>query len=182
MNAKPAKELLLQLGQCSPQYAGQWTGAYKLPPELFEYYREVGPDDIYIEIGAETCSIPSLAKLENQQVGYRVHPRTTERFSNWPDHWIVVASIEASPMIYCDGAVFYAKARKGEWMLNKLFDNIYFMAASLATIGLFFRKWVEVFDENYNLKSEHCEQLTNDLTELFDSKAKAELVVANLGF
>ena len=135
-----ARELLsraLPSESFHPQASSQWQGEFPLPDPVAEYFTKFGPVDVWIPGYGNPFFLPSLAQLWCFQAGYRYHPDTRERFSDWDDEWLVVANEGGDPFIFsrASHAVLHAYHGAGRWDPIMLFGNLIQMATIFAIIG-----------------------------------------------
>lgn len=182
MNPELIKQRFTSIGySCRSQLPSEWTGSYELPSEILKYYESIGPDCEAVETHAEPIGVPSLSRLADNQIGYRTHPKTAERFSEWPDEWIVVADADADPFIYCEGKILFANHGRGEWTPFQMFDSIYELIGSIAAIGVVTHEAVEMVDDAFNILPTHFNNLTTELNEVV-GVMKTNLLLDSLGW
>ena len=182
-DSRLAIELLSQIGTCRPQSSTEWSGNFPLPPDILQFYQEVGPDSIMIEEHGYECFIPSLNRLADYQVGYRFHPKTGLRFPEWHDEWIVVADLGADPLISSGGAILHDQHGRGEWSPSPMFDNIYEMAASLATVGIAIQEAsLNSTDDDLSLAPEYREIAINRLVNISGNHLRANAIIESFGW
>ncbi len=105
-------------GAFRPQPPADWTGPFPLPRGLIELYAQLGPDRIEVETGAfAALEIPSLTKLWQAQVGYRLHGITLAPNDEWPDDWLVLGRLDGDAVVVSrsTGAVLHAPHGWGHW-------------------------------------------------------------------
>ncbi len=71
LDVDKVRKLLAQHGKVRSQPEPDWSGTFQLPREIEQYYREVGPDGVNIELPWNPCSLPRLTDLWSFQEGYR---------------------------------------------------------------------------------------------------------------
>ena len=133
MEIEKAKSLLSYHGTCRPQPSSDWTGNIPLAAEIADFYRDVGPDNITIETGANPIFVPSLAKLWERQAGYRWNGLTKEAIDDWNPEWIVVADEGADPYVFYRGRILFAYHGSGSWDFHDEYPDIVTMASGLAS-------------------------------------------------
>jgi hypothetical protein len=118
-----AKRLLALHGTLRPQPPSDWSGPFPLPPDIEEYYREVGPSDISIRDHGNPYFLPRLAHLWRFQAGYRWDGISGEGVDDWSDNWFVVAAQGGDPFIYerTSGVVLHAFCGEGHWDPKEVF-------------------------------------------------------------
>ena len=137
VNAEQARAMLAGHGRLRPQSAEDWAGDFPLPSAVADFYREVGPVNLTIEVGGTPVFLPRLSKLWKHQDGYRFVGRKRQREEAWPEDWLVVGDQGADPLIFSrsSGEVLLAEHGAGEWEAERLFPDLNTMAACLAVAG-----------------------------------------------
>jgi hypothetical protein len=120
-----------------PQSRTNWQGEFPLPDPVAEYFAEMGPVDVWIGGYGNPFYLPSLSGLWRFQAGYRYHPDTYKRLSEWDDDWLVIADEGSDPFIFsrASHAVLHAYHGEGVWKPVALFGDLTEMATTLAIIG-----------------------------------------------
>ena len=120
-----------------PQPRSDWQGEFPLPHPVAEYFAELGPVDVWIRGYGNPYFLPSLSGLWSFQAGYRYHPDTHARFSDWDDDWLVVADEGGDPFIFsrASHAVLHAYHGAGVWEPIVLFGDLAEMVTTFAVIG-----------------------------------------------
>ncbi len=131
--------MLVAHGKLKSQPAEDWTGDFPLPPAVADFYREVGPINVTIEVGGNPVFLPRLSKLWKHQDGYRFVGRKRRREESWADDWLVVGDQGADPLILsrASGTVLFARHGEGDWDPKPLFPDLNAMAACLAVVANF---------------------------------------------
>src|SRR6185369_11940709 len=135
-----AKELLKRTDPSDvfcAQPMSDWRGEFPLPSEVAEYFTELGPVDVWIRAYGNPYFLPSLSQLWTFQAGYRYHPETHERFTEWDDDWLVVADEGGDAFIFsrASSAILHAYHGEGVWEPTEMFDGLVEMVTTFAIIG-----------------------------------------------
>ena len=130
-----SKILLAEIGMLKPQKATDWKGLFPLPQEIADFYAQVGPVDLTIQVTGNPIVCPALKRLANVQIGYRTHGNTGERIPNWPDRWLTIFHQGADPYIYDSdsGEVLFAIAGGGIWRPKKIASDLPTAVGIIAT-------------------------------------------------
>ncbi len=176
-------ELLSTHGICRPQPVTDWTGSIPLPVEIARFYEEIGPMDIEIVGYGNPTEIPSLSALWDLQEGYRWHSRTKERFTDWPDEWIVVASESGDPFIFRDGKILFALHGTGKWETAPIFFDIFTMAACLGIVGKVVKEaGADIVDDNSVIRPKYRDMAIDHLREILYGMNDVLAVLDKLGW
>lgn len=183
IHSELVRGLLAKHGECRSQSASAWTGDFELPVEIANFYREIGPLDVNIEGFGNSTYMPSLAKLWELQAGYRYHPTSKQRFSEWNENWIVIAEEGGDPYIFCDGKILLAMHGMGVWEPGEIFPNLNAMAACLATIGtVVVEAGLNLADNEAKIRPEYRQRAIADLTQYLENEQAAESLLADVGW
>ena len=165
-----ARVALMPHGKLKSQPPEDWAGDFPLPPAIIDYYGEVGPVNIEVELYGDPVMLPRLSKLWKYQDGYRFVGRKREREPSWPDDWLVVADLGADPFILSrsTGIVMLDEHGAGAWEPVEIFPDILTMALCLGMIGA----WVA---------SDNRPPLRSDLTAILGDASAAAKVLSALG-
>jgi hypothetical protein len=183
--AERVRELVSSHGTVRSQAASEWTGEFPLPPELEQFYRQVGPDDVEIDGCGNPILLPSLAGLWALQAGYRWHGSTGVRLDEWDDDWLVVATEGGDPYIFArsSGRIMTAIHGAGEWDPSELFDDLNIMAASFSVLGTIVKSaGLRFSDEQGDIRSEHRSLAQSRLAEVLSSPEAIDAVLGALGW
>lgn len=174
------RDLLGRFGACAPQPAADWTGDIALPDEIVRFYREVGPLGEREKRGFSGVTVPShgndfwfppLARLWQEQSGYRWDGRTKERLAAWPHDWIVVADQGADPLVYdaASGTVSLLLHGAGSWEAGWAFSGT--LTEVVGTIALFGAlvedAGADCYTPDFDLDPAWLTQATRTLTDRF---------------
>ncbi len=118
------------------------SDTWHLPGEYSYFLRHYVPESVgwstddYINL-----DIYGARELPKGQWGYNYNPVTKEPISDWPDHYLVIASDEGDP--YCidlsrgDTVVYTAMHGAGRWDFEVAYDNLAeFLRSALLPRGL----------------------------------------------
>jgi len=119
------------------QPSSDWLGEFPLPKQVAAYFAELGPVDVWIQGYGNPYFLPSLSGLWRHQAGYRYHPDTRERFSDWDDDWLVIADEGADPFIFsrASAVILHAYHGQGIWEPVEMFCCLEEMATTFAIMG-----------------------------------------------
>ena len=185
VDAEKVKALLSIHGDVRSQPSSDWTGPFDIPPQLSEFYREVGPMNVTIESVGNPYFLPCLGDLWQFQAGYRWNGLTGEPIDDWDDDWIVVANEGGDPFILSpsSGAILHAYHGEGRWDVGELFPSCNSMAACLAQLGaIVLEQGDDLFDEDYSIKADGRAIALCRLKELLGSERDADSVLSVLGW
>ena len=183
-----AKEILSRAfpdAQLVPQSADLWRGDFLLPDAVAEYYREFGAFDVTIDSYGDSFFLPSLARLWEQQIGYRFDGLTNERLEDWNDDWLVIADQGADPFIYSreSGKILFDRHGQGEWDPGELFSDLPVMVTSLAILGETVVDAGEDFtDEDCHINERFIKAAKEKLSRVLNSEIEAETILATFGW
>jgi hypothetical protein len=164
-----AKRLLALHGTLRPQPPSDWSGPFPLPPDIEEFYREVGPSDISIRDHGNPYFLPRLAHLWRFQAGYRWDGISGEGVDDWSDNWFMVVAQGGDPFIYerTSGVVLHAFCGEGHWDPKEVFPDLVSMAACLAQIGAMVAEaGVSYMHEDFSVRPEFRKLVSARLQEL----------------
>jgi hypothetical protein len=132
-----ARTLLATHGKLRSQPAEDRTGDFPLPLAVADFYREVGPVNVTIEVGGNPVFLPRLSRLWKHQEGYRFVGRKRQREESWADDWLVAGDQGADPLILsrASGTVLFARHGAGDWDPKPMFPDQNAMAACLAVVA-----------------------------------------------
>lgn len=168
-----------------PQPPSDWTGPFDLPDALAEYFERFGPRGLELRGYGNSFWFPPLASLWEYQVGYRSDAGSGGRLASWDDDWLVVADCGADPFILSrrDGCVLYTQHGMGRWDPVELFPDIATMAAALTAVGApCTAAGKDLTDEDSRITPAWRRRLVRELAPLLGGEAKAEAVLALLGY
>lgn len=175
-------EILSQFGELRQQTISDWNGEIALPKHIEDFYLEVGPVDLKIDSIGNPYHIPSLSRLWKYQTGYRWNGITGEPSDGWKDDWLVVADEGSDPFIFDrhNGEILFALHGQGAWEPERVFPDIYTMAACLGSLGSI-AAGEELFDGD-SLKSKYLENIIARFKEILGQEFKATQILATLGW
>jgi len=157
-NVSKILELMNAFGESSPQEVEKVLLNEYFHEEIAEYYKEIGPVDLYIPGHGNDYFLPSLKSLKKYQNGYSFNQITNNRIEDWNMDWIVLADQGGDPFIFSkkNKNILYAIHGNGSWKPENIFPNIECMVHCLLIIG----KIVSENSENYmdnecNIKIEY---------------------------
>src|SRR5262245_60390460 len=183
-----AKEIITSVfphKQLVSQSVAIWHGEFPLPDEVAHYYEELGPEDITIEGYGNPFFLPSLARLWEFQAGYRFHPYTNERFEDWLDDWLVIASQGGDPFIYSrsSGRILHALHGQGVWDADEMFSSLEGMVTTFTIIGdVVVSAGDDLTDEESYLREKYVKQAKQRISLVLGSMSEAEVVLDSLGW
>jgi len=99
-NTSSILKLINLFGESKPQVMEKDLFDNYFHDEIVEYYREIGPIDLYIPGHGNDYFLPALQSLKNYQNGYSFNPMTNSRIANWNMDWIVLADQGGDPFIF----------------------------------------------------------------------------------
>jgi hypothetical protein len=136
-NTKDILRSILPEDSFRPQSIADWTGDYPLPNSVSEYFREFGPEDIYIPAYGNNIELPSLSKLWEHQLGYRIHGLTKKRIPEWEEDWLVVGNQGGDPFIFSRSSetILHAFHGEGAWEPDMAFNSLPEMTTAIAVLG-----------------------------------------------
>jgi hypothetical protein len=177
VSPQQARELLSLHGEVRPQSATEWTGAFFIPPRVEQFYRDVGPVDVTIDMHGNPYFLPRLSELWEFQAGYPWNGLTGETIEDWPEEWLVVAAEAGDPFILSlsHGVILHAYHGEGEWDAGLIFPDLNTMAACLAQLGAVVKEAGETFtDDHYSIRPEHRKRAAAELSKLLGYTTLAE--------
>lgn len=183
--AEEARRLLSGSGTVRSQPPTDWAGPFPIPPEVERFYREIGPDDVYIESYGNQFFLPSLAKLWEFQAGYRWNSLTGVPSADWQDDWLVVADQGGDPFILSRSSrvVLHDEHGRAVWAPVELFPDLNTMAACLGQLGVVVATADKDFtDEDCFIRPEWRVKAMTGLRQLLGSSWAAESVLSSLGW
>ena len=167
-----------------PQPVSDWMGEYPLPLAIADYYRELGPVDVWLESYGNPYSLPSLARLWQHQVGYRTHGISGERLTEWDDDWLVIADQGGDPFIFSRSTdrILHAYHGEGVWEPSKIFESLAEMATSLAILGeIVAAAGRELTDEDSIIRQRFRDDARARILA-FAGASRADEIIARLGW
>jgi hypothetical protein len=179
------RELLARHGTVRPQHKSEWSGPFKLPAALVEYYGYVGPVDITIPGYGDPFFVPSLESLWEYQSGYRYNTLTEEPDPEWRKDWLVIADRGGDPFIFSRSTeeILFDYHGEGNWDPVDVFPDVETMAASLAIIGDLVRHaGADLSDARGRIYPEYYQEALVRLSEVLVSRSAAESCLADLGW
>jgi hypothetical protein len=185
VTAEVAKRLLALHGDVRPQPSSDWTGAFPIPPRVEQFYREVGPSNVTIQVQANAYFLPCLADLWQFQAGYRWNGLSGEPIEDWSDGWLVVADEGGDPFIFArsSGVILHAYHGEGEWDATKMFPDLNTMAACLAQLGVIASEAGDEFlADDCSIRPEYCHLASARLQVLVGAKSDTDVVLRRLGW
>lgn len=183
--ARLTQQLLSLSGKVRSQPPGDWTGPFPIPPEIERFYREVGPEDVWIESYGNPFFVPSLAGLWGFQAGYRWNGLTGEPITGWQSDWLVVASHGGDPFIFSLSAatVAHAEHGRGTWEPRELFPDLFAMATCLSHLGVIAAEAGEGFtDGDCCIRQEWRVAAAETLRPLLGSQSLVDAALEALGW
>lgn len=171
--------------QLMPQPAELWRGDFPLPHPVAQYYREFGAAEVEITGYGNSFFLPSLARLWEYQVGYRIHGWTGEREEEWDDDWLVIADSGADPFIYSrnSGKILFAMHGAGEWRTLELFADLPQMVTALAVLGEAVKiAGDDLTNEDDSLSQSFIQTATEKLSGILGSEDQVALLLKELGW
>lgn len=168
-----------------PQSVELWRGEFPLPDSVAQYYREFGAADVEIIGYGNSFFLPSLARLWERQVGYRIHGWTGEREEEWDDDWLVIADSGGDPFICSRGSgkILFAMHGAGEWRTLELFADLPQMVTALAVLGEAVKvAGDDLTDEDGSLSRRFIETAKEKLSRVMSSAEQAALLLKELGW
>jgi hypothetical protein len=175
---------LLQVhGTCRPQEQTEWAGDTPLPGPIADFYRKIGPVDLWIEGYGNPIFMPSLSQLLDLQAGYRWDGLTGVQVPEWNRDWFVVASEGSNPYICWNGRVFFALSGSGDWKPTKVFDDLDSMAACLSILGAVVVNAGEEFtDEDSLIRPCFLDEAVSRLTQVLGNEDDAKAFLETAGW
>jgi hypothetical protein len=168
-----------------PQASSDWRGEFLLPDPVAEYFRELGPVDVSIQGYGNPYFLPSLSQLWSFQAGYRYHPSSRERFPEWDEAWLVIASDGGDPFIFSrsSGAVLHAYHGAGVWEPDELFGSLADMVTIFAIIGeIAETAGLALTDDDSMILPRYREDASRRIGEFLRSPEEAEVILQSLGW
>lgn len=187
MKLSKAKELLLKNfpdATLHAQFAQDWTGPFPLPPKIATYYAEIGPAELEIWAYGNPWYLPSLARIWDLQAGYRYHPETNERFDEWKDNWLVVASDGGDPYIFDTDSEIILHDLHGQdlWNPRPMFQDLGEMIAIFAALGGIGSRAGERLTDNHGISPKFLHEASLALQAILGNKRRAVAVLERLGW
>ena len=177
-------DILSQFGELRSQTISNWHGEIALPKQIEDFYLEVGPVDLKIDSIGNPYHIPSLSRLWEFQAGYRWNGITGEPSNGWNDNWVVVADEGADPFIFDrhNGEILFALHGQGTWEPERVFPDIYTMAACLGILGSTAAAAGEELFDGDSLNSKYLENIIARFKEILGQEFKATQILETLGW
>ena len=185
VTAEFTRQLLALHGEVRPQPRMDWIGPFPLPESVEQFYCEVGPASITVEMHGNPFFLPCLAELWNFQAGYRWNGLSGEPIEDWNDAWLVVADAGGDPFIFdrTSSAVLHAYHGEGEWDASEIFRDLNKMAACLAQLGSIvceFRD--EYLDEDCSIRPKFKMIALDRLKVILGTMSDSQAVLRVLGW
>jgi len=185
INSEKIKEYLEKHGSIQSQSINDWKGIVSLPKDIEIFYKEIGPNNIYIKSYGNPYFLPSLDKLWDFQAGYRWNGKTGEMIHEWNKEWFVIADEGGNPFIYSAKTtkIYFSEHGNGEWELKEIFNNLFCMAASLAILGKLVKEAGKTFlDENCFIYPKYLSLAKEYLADTLDNGDLPENTLNLLGW
>ncbi|RDZ28647.1 SMI1/KNR4 family protein [Lysobacter silvisoli] len=178
------RPLLERWGELRAQPASDWQGEFALPPDLLDFYRQIGPwggvhhanigpVGLDLPCGGNPVSIPPLQHLWSRQAGYRWHGLSGERLRGWKDEWLVIAHEGSHPFIYDlrSGRVYFDLAG-GDWNPRLIAGDAATALGAIATVADAYTALGEdALDEDGALRPQARAQVRDALAAFLDADA-----------
>jgi len=162
-----------------------WQGEFPLPDAVAEYFREFGPVDVTIDGYGNPYFLPSLSQLWAFQAGYRYHPQTLERFTEWDDDWLVIADEGGDAFIFsrASNVILHAYHGEGAWRPKPMFENLAEMATTFSIIGdIVVSAGQDLTDDDSLILPRYQEEAKTRISNLIHSHERADALLSMLGW
>jgi hypothetical protein len=187
LTVERVKALLALHGEVRSQPATDWTGPFRLPVEVEHYYSDIGPWDVNIELPGNPCFLPRLSELWSFQEGYRWNGISGELVDDWPDEWLVVASLGGDPFIFerKSSVILHDFHGAGVWEPQFIFDDLNSMAACLSLLGSIWEKsdhniWNDLWSPNCQIVPKYLDEANGRICDLVGSQETAKRILDRL--
>lgn len=169
------------------QPSKNWTGSEPLPGRVADFYSSIGPVDVLLPwVGDNPLELPSLRNLWPLQAGFRYDPKTSARYTDWPENWWVVARSKPKIFIFDEETQTVGRAwrEKLRWKSAPVFSGMDEFAAVVTSIAaLLSEKRELMLDAENNITTEGADELLLALFDLCNRDIdKAEALIAKLGW
>jgi hypothetical protein len=167
-----------------PQSIEEWKGPFALPPEVVEYYEEIGPFELEIWGYGNPWYVPRLAMLWELQAGYRYHPDTLENLDGWSNEWLVLAYEGGDPFILDlqSGAVLHDLHGQGVWNPKPLFKNVLEMISVFGVLGGISLRASKDLTDDEGIRSKYQSEALTSLQSILGSRERSVALLEKLGW
>jgi len=172
-NTSKILELINAFGELSPQEIDNASMEEYSHEEIAEYYKEIGPVDLYIPGHGNDYYLPSLKSLKLFQSGYSFDPITNSIIDAWNSDWIVLADQGGDPFIFSKNNknILFANHGNGLWEPEVIFPNIECMVYCLLIIGTIISENGENYmDDDCNIKMESIKLAKRKFLEVLENE------------
>jgi hypothetical protein len=167
------------------QPPSDWLGEFPLPDLVAQYFAELGPVDVWIRGYGNPYFLPSLSGLWLFQSGYRYHPDTGERFSDWDDDWLVIADEGGDAFIFSriSAVILHAYHGEGIWKPAVMFAGLAEMVTTFAIIGEIVESAGQMLIDDASMIFPRFQRdARTRIGEYLDSTERADALLQRLGW